>query len=119
MASPLPFDPAGFFRDMLTEWEKMANSLGGDALKSEEFVRAMNGAQMAASAMQAQVRDHVDKAIGQTNLATRAQIDDVTLRLSAIEAALARIERQLGSAPVPATRPKPTRGRKAPAGAAD
>ena len=37
-------DPAAFFRAMLGEWEKMANSVGGDVLKSEEWTRAMHGA---------------------------------------------------------------------------
>ena len=37
-------DPGAFFRDMLGQWEKMANSFGGDAMKTEEFARGMNAA---------------------------------------------------------------------------
>ena len=118
MGSKYPFDPAGVLRDMLGEWEKMANSLGGDALKTEEFARTMNGAQMAGSTLQAQFRDHMDRALEQSNLPTRRDIEAIDVRLTAIEATLARIEKALGTGTA-RSRPKPTRTRKPPAAAQD
>ena len=44
-------DPGAFFRDMLGQWEKMANSFGNDAMKSEEFARGMQGATAASLQM--------------------------------------------------------------------
>ena len=35
-------DPSAFFRTMLGEWKKLANSVGGDMLKTDEWSRAMN-----------------------------------------------------------------------------
>ena len=45
-------DPAAFFRDMLGEWEKMANKVGGDFARSDEFTRAMHGATAATMSTQ-------------------------------------------------------------------
>lgn len=51
-----PPDPAALFRDMLGQWEQMANQFGGQALKTGEFARAMQGA--SAATMRAQDTTH-------------------------------------------------------------
>lgn len=105
-------DPSAFFRDMLGQWEKMANSFGGDTLKSEEFTRSLHGANTAAMTMQAAMSEAMDKALASTNLPSRTDIADLSARVGRIEASLTRIETMLaastGTAPTP-TGPKRTR----------
>lgn len=112
---PGPSNPADFFRDMLGQWEKMANSLGSEAMKSEGFARGMQGASGAGLAMQGAWREQMDKALAAANMPTRADIDALAARLYAIEATLARIDARLGGGtePAPATS-KPKRNRRAP-----
>lgn len=106
-------DPSAFFRDMLGQWEKMANQFGGDALKSEDFTRTMGTASNATMAMQAAFQQGMEKAFAAANLPTRKDFDDLSARLAKMETALSRIEDSLGSAPG-RDRPRPTRGRKPP-----
>ena len=127
-------DPATFFRDMLGQWEKMANSFGNDAMRTEEFARGLQGASAATVTMQGALRDVTEKALAAANLPTRSDFDALAARVAGIEAALFRIEAKLGEvrpgdataaslSPLPpeaATPPesggkkKPTRGRKPP-----
>ena len=107
-------DPGAFFRDMLGQWEKMANSLGTDAMKREEFARGMQGATAASLQMQAAYKEQMEKALSAANLPTRTDIEALARRVDGIEATLARIEAALGAKP-PAKKDKPTRGRKPPA----
>ena len=108
-------DPAAFFRDMLGQWEKMANSFGNDAMKSEEFARGLQGASAANLTMQGAFRDITEKALAAANLPTRTDFDALAARVAGIEAALFRIEAKLGGAEAPASdKKKPTRDRKPP-----
>ena len=108
-----PRDPGAFFRDMLGQWEKMANSFGNDAMKREEFARGMQGATAASLQMQGAFKETMEKALAAANLPTRSDVAALAARVDAIEATLARIEAALG-AQVPSKKEKPTRGRKAP-----
>lgn len=114
-----PTDPAAFFREMVGEWEKLANSLGNDAMRREEFARGMQGAGSAALAMQSALREATDKALAAANIPSRDDVDALAQRLSGIEAALLRIEARLpppqGGAIAPAAKPAPRRTRTAPA----
>jgi hypothetical protein len=110
----IPPDPAAFFRDMLGQWEKTVNSFGGEAMKSEEFSRSMGAATAASATMQAGMQQMTEKALSAANLPTRSDIDAIAGRITAIEAALARIEAMLGSAGPDRDKPRPTRGRKPP-----
>ena len=108
-------DPSAFFRDMLGQWEKMANSFGGDAVKSEEFTRAMHGASAAAMQAQAQTHEMMAKALAAANLPSRKDVEDLAARLAAVEATLHRIEAKLDGTPAAKPdRPKPKRDRKPP-----
>ncbi|WP_144037147.1 poly(R)-hydroxyalkanoic acid synthase subunit PhaE [Sphingomonas sp. TZW2008] len=109
-----PPDPAAFFRDMLGQWEKTVNSLGGEAMRSEEFSRSMGAATAATATMQANMQQMTEKALAAANLPTRSDFDAMAGRIAAIEASLARIEAQLGTSRSDPDKPRPTRGRKPP-----
>ena len=108
-------DPAAMFREMLGEWEKMANSLGGGLAKSDEFTRAMHGATAAQMSTQEAISGMMTRALAAANMPSRAEIEDLSARLARMEATLGRIEDKLGGPPERANRPKPSRTRKPPA----
>jgi hypothetical protein len=108
-------DPAAFLRSMLAEWEKMANSVGGAMLRSDEWSRGMNSASGATMNAQAASKDMMERALAAAQLPSRAEFEDLSARLARIEAALERIELRIaGGTPVTATKPKPSRSRKPP-----
>ncbi|HEX8485901.1 hypothetical protein [Sphingomonas sp.] len=110
-------DPAAFFREMLGQWEKMANSFGGGTLKSEAFTRSLHGANAAAMAMQAAIAPAMDKALASTNLPSRSDLADLSARVGRMEASLERIEAMLSSSSGAApgrVGPRPRRTRQAP-----
>lgn len=114
---PGPNNPADFFRDMLGQWEKMANNFGNEAMKTEEFARGMQGASGAGMAMQGALREQMEKALAASNMPTRADVDALAARLDTIEGILARIEARLGGVDPAVSsppKPKPARTRKAP-----
>lgn len=104
-------DPSVFFRDMLGQWEKMANSFGGEAMKSEEFARGMHTANAATMTMQAALQQQTERALAAANIPTRTDIDALAARIASVEATLLRIEAKLDGAP-PKPKLGPTRGRK-------
>ena len=109
-------DPGAFFRTMIGEWEKMANGLGGDLLKSEDWVRAMNQASGATMNAQSTFKDMAERTLAAANLPSKAEFEQMSARIGRIEESLARIEAMLGAngtAP-PSAKVKPTRGRKPP-----
>jgi hypothetical protein len=117
MASPPP-DPAALFRQMLGEWEKAANQVGGDWLKSDAFARAMHGANAASLGGQQALQEVMERALAAANMPSRAEVEDLSARLGRIEAQLARIEAAVAppaAATSAAPPPKPTRTRKPPA----
>ena len=107
-------DPAAFFRDMLGEWEKMANSVGGDFAKSGEFARALHGATGATMQTQEAMNAMMSRALAAANMPSRAEIEDLSGRLARIEGQLGRIEAALGGKPEKPRRDKPKRTRKPP-----
>lgn len=114
-----PADPAAFFREMLGQWEKVANTFGGEAIKSEEFTRAMHGANAASMTAQGAFHQVMERVLAAANLPTKTDFEDLSARVGRIEAALFRIEAKLadGAGSPPAAddpRPRPTRGRKPP-----
>ena len=107
-------DPAAFFRDMLGEWEKMANSMGGGLAKSDEFTRAMHAATTAQMNSQEAINGMMSKALAAANMPSRAEIEDLSARLARMEAQLGRIESAIGATPDRPRRDKPKRTRKPP-----
>ena len=115
MLRSMATDPGAFFRTMLGEWEKLANGVGGDVLKTDEWSRVMNGAQTAQMEAQAAMKGMADRALAAANMPSRTEFADLSARIGRIEAALERIEGHLtGTPPTAPQRPKPTRGRKPP-----
>ncbi len=115
-----PSDPGAFFRDMLGQWEQMANQFGGEAMKSGEFARVMQGANAASMKAQAATHQMMDRALAAANMPSRSEVEDISARLARIEESIARIEAlvmaQAGISPP--ERPKPKRTRKPPGKAA-
>lgn len=113
-----PPDPAALFRDMLGEWEKMTNRLGGEALKTGEFARAMQGASSLSLQAREAAHDAMERVLAAANMPSRDEVIDLSARLARIEESVGRIEAllmaQAGIAPP--RRPKPKRTRKAPGG---
>ena len=107
-------DPAAFFRELLGEWEKMANKVGGDFARSDEFARAMHGATAATMSTQEAISAMMTRALAAANMPSRTEIEDLSGRLGRIEDQLARIEASLGAKPERPARPKPSRTRKPP-----
>ena len=107
-------DPAAFFREMLGEWEKMANKVGGDFARSDEFTRAMHGASTATMNTQEAISAMMTRALAAANMPSRAEIENLSARLGRIEDQLGRIEAALGGEPDRPARLKPSRTRNPP-----
>lgn len=110
-----PSDPMALFRDAVTQWEKLANEYGGKLLTRPEAAQAMQGATTAGLQIQGAVQDAMAKVLSAANMPSKAEVETLGQRLTAIEGALARIEARLasgGGAASTTAAPRPTRGRK-------
>ena len=108
-----PTDPLNMFRDVVTQWEKLANEYGSQFLARPEAAQAMHSATAAGLQIQNAVQDAMAKVLAAANMPSKAEVETLGKRLAAVEASLARIEAAV--APVNAAQhsaPKPTRGRK-------
>ena len=103
------------FRDVVNQWEKLANEYGSQFLARPEAAQAMHSVTAAGLQVQNVVQDAMAKVLSAANMPSKAEIETIGQRLTAVEASLARIELMLsasaGATAQPA-RPKPTRGRK-------
>lgn len=117
-----PVDPAQWFREMVTQWETMANQFGGEMSKTPEFNKAMHDMNSAQMAVRQTVHETMEKTLAAANMPSRAEIVDLGERLNRIEETLHRIETRLavgGSSAAVAegaaafsARPKPKRTKK-------
>lgn len=108
-----PVDPLNMFRDVVTQWEKLANEYGSQFLARPEAAQAMHSATAAGLQVQNAVQDAMAKVLAAANMPSKAEVETLGARLTAIEASLARIEAGLASGNVAQhSAPKPTRGRK-------
>lgn len=116
MTQQVPTDPMAWFRDMVTQWETMANQFGGEMSKSPEFSQAMHGMTSAQLAMRQAMHETMEKTLAAANMPSRAEVVDLGERLNRIEDSLRRIEARLGGAGegdgVTPVRPKPKRTKK-------
>lgn len=119
MTTSLP-DPGTFFREMLSQWESMANQVGGKMMKSGEFARTMQSATAASMKAQAATHEIMDRALAAANMPSRSEVEDLSARMRGIEESVARIEALLMAQAgiTPPERPKPSRTRKPPSKAA-
>jgi hypothetical protein len=108
-----PVDPLNMFRDVVNQWEKLANEYGSQFLARPEAAQVMHSATAAGLQVQNAVQDAMSKVLAAANMPSKAEVETLGARLTAIEASLARIEAGLssGNAAQHST-PKPTRGRK-------
>jgi hypothetical protein len=103
------------FRDVVNQWEKLANEYGSQFLARPEAAQAMHSATAAGLQVQNAVQDAMTKVLSAANMPSKAEIEALGQRLTSVEASLARIEAILasgGNAAPAAARSKPTRGRK-------
>lgn len=116
-----PKDPAALWRDMIGQWEQMANAFGGSAMRSEGFAQAMGGATGAAAQGQQATHEVMTRWLAAMNMPSRAEFADLSARLARIEEAVVRIEAAVSvdapGRPAPG-RPRPRRTRVAPPPAA-
>ena len=111
-AMSTPTDPMMMFRDMVAQWEKMANEYGGQFLARPETAELMHKATAANLQVQSAMQGAMEKMLGAANMPTKTQVEALGERLSAVEATLARIEAKLNVASGPASdTPRPTRAR--------
>lgn len=115
MLRSMESNPADFFRSMLGEWEKMANGVGGDLMKSEEWSRAMGVGTAAHVQAQGAMKEAMGKALAAANMPSRTEFEDLSARIGRMEAQLARIEAAVTGGPPETSRPRPTRNRQPPA----
>lgn len=117
MTGNIPTDPTAFFREMLGQWEKMANDHGTGMMKSSEFAQAMHGATAATMQAKEAGREFMTRVLAAYHLPSREEVAEVAGRLQAIEDRLAGIERmleRLAGAPARAERPQPRRTKTPP-----
>jgi polyhydroxyalkanoate synthesis regulator phasin len=112
-------DPGAFFREMLGQWESVANQFGTELMKSGEFARTMHGATSAATRAQEVAKEAMSRALAAANMPSREELAAIGERMSALEERLSRIESLLiklaGQDAAPKVeRPKPARTKKPP-----
>lgn len=115
-----PQDPMAFFRQMVSQWEKVTNEYGTKLAATPEFAQGMQGATAVGLQIQQATSEAMSKALAAANMPSRGDIDLLMGRLTAIEAQLTRIESGLSVAgtvaPAPAktAAPKPKRTKQPP-----
>jgi hypothetical protein len=108
-----PVDPLNMFRDVVNQWEKLANQYGSQFLARPEAAQIMHSATAAGLQVQNAVQDAMSKVLAAANMPSKAEVETLGARLTSIEASLARIEASLAPAnAAQQSAPKPTRGRK-------
>jgi hypothetical protein len=105
------------FRQMVTQWETMANDLGGKISSTSEFAQGMQGITAASMQIQSATGEAMAKVLAAANLPSRADLLALGDRIGAVESHLHRIEALIvGGARAPASAvPKPKRTKTPPA----
>ena len=104
MSSDKP-DPAAFFREMLGQWETIANEVGTGLLKTSEAARTMQSATAATARAKAMGGEMMGRALAAANMPSRDEIVGLSARMAAVEDRLARIETLLERIAGPAAKP--------------
>lgn len=106
-------DPMTMFRDVVNQWEKLANEYGSQFLARPEAAQAMHSATAAGLQVQNAVQEAMAKVLAAANMPSKAEIETLGQRLTSVEASLARIEARLArGTDAGHSTPRPTRGRK-------
>lgn len=118
MSSAPPTDPMSMFRQMVTQWETMANDFGNKISSTSEFAQGMQGITAASMQIQSVTGEAMTKVLAAANLPSRADLMALGDRIGAVEGQLHRIEALLtGGAQANASNamPKPSRTKTPPA----
>jgi hypothetical protein len=111
-------DPGAFLRDLLGQWEGIANQFGTELMKSGEFARTVHGASSASMKAQEVAKDAMGKALATANIPSREEILSLGERMAGVEERLTRIESLLiklaGQDAARPERVKPARTKKPP-----
>jgi Poly(R)-hydroxyalkanoic acid synthase subunit (PHA_synth_III_E) len=110
-------DPMAFFREMVNQWEKVANDVGAKMAGSSEFSQVMQGTAAVGLKAQQAAHDAMAKALSAANMPSKAEVEALAERLFQIEAQLGRIESLLsdkGPARASPSAPKPKRTKTPP-----
>lgn len=86
-----------FFREMVNQWEKMANDVGTKMAGSSEFSQVMQGTTAVGLKAQQAAHDAMAKALSAANMPSKAEVEALAERLFRIEAQLGRIESLLSA----------------------
>lgn len=106
-----PTDPMSMFRDAITQWEKLANDYGSQFLQRPETAQAMHNATGLALKAQQGAHEAMAKLLAAANMPSKADVEALGARISAVEATLARIEAAIVGSGVSRDTPKPKRTR--------
>ena len=107
-------DPLAMAREMVNQWEKLANDFGGNILGKSEFVQGMQGATAFSLQIQQAVHEGMTKVLVASNLPSREDIAALGERVKNMESQLARIETAVGSPSSAQSTPKPKRTKRPP-----
>lgn len=104
-------DPGEFFREMLGQWENIANQFGSELKKSGDFARTVQGA----TSVGLRAKEAISRALEAANMPSREDMTDMTARLRGVEARLERIEDLLAklAGELAASRPGRTKSKRA------
>ncbi|WP_414901187.1 hypothetical protein ACMT1E_14675 [Sphingomonas flavalba] len=94
---PATPDGAAFVRDMLGQWESIAQEFGSSLLKTGEFARTVNNATAASVKARGVGSEVVSEVLAAAAMPSRADVARLTERIDAVDARLARIEALLES----------------------
>lgn len=120
MLSPMAnTDPGTFFREMLGQWEGVANQFGTELMKTGEFARTVQGATSATLKAQEVAKEAMARALAAANMPSRDEMVALGERMGALEERLSRIETLLiklagQDAATRPERPRPARTKKPP-----
>lgn len=108
-------DPGEFFREMLGQWESIANQFGSELKKSGDFARTVHGATSAGLRAKEAAKEAISRALEAANMPSREDMTDMTARLRGVEARLERIEDLLAklAGELAASRPGRTKSKRA------
>lgn len=92
MADNIPTDPMGMFRQMVDQWEKVANEYGGKMLGTSEVAQGMQGITAITLQIQNAVQEGMTKVLSVANMPSKDDFAALAARIGRIEAQLERIE---------------------------
>jgi hypothetical protein len=95
------------YREMLNQWERTVNELGGQALKSGEFSGTMNKATSVSLKLHQAMGESMAKGLAALNLPSRDDIVALGEQLRVIDERLLRLEAALGTKAADPARPRP------------